>query len=71
MADPGAEDTCATRRPLCDPAVEVSLQGRIQHVIITGGCTVILAHAQVVGGGAVRTLVRVNSWGAACPVAVR
>ena len=33
-------------------------QGRIQHVIITGGCTVILAHAQVVGGGAVRTLVR-------------
>ena len=32
-------------------------QGRIQHVIITGGCTVILAHAQVVGGGAVRTLV--------------
>ena len=34
------------------------MQGRIQHVIITGGCTVILAHAQVVGGGAVRTLVR-------------
>ena len=34
------------------------LQGRIQHVIITGGCTVILAHAQVVGGGAVRTLVQ-------------
>ena len=36
----------------------VVVQGRIQHVIITGGCTVILAHAQVVGGGAVRTLVQ-------------